>query len=102
MNCGRRKWAIRDCTPFTPQGHRGILNGQPSGDTGAPVAYAIDFGSPLSVNQMPILGQLYENHALVDVGRIQPDRRLGADRHTLRGVVRDRQQSSRSLLGIEA
>ena len=45
--------AIGDCTPFTPQGSRGILNGQPPGDTGAPVAYFTDFGSPLSVNQVP-------------------------------------------------
>jgi hypothetical protein len=45
--------ATGDCTPFTPQGHRGILNGQPPGDTGAPVAYVIDFGSPLSVSQVP-------------------------------------------------
>jgi hypothetical protein len=42
-----------DCTPFTPHGHRGILNGQPVADTGAPVAYFIDFGIPLSVNQVP-------------------------------------------------
>jgi hypothetical protein len=27
-----------DCTPFTPEGKRGVLNGQPPGDTGAPVA----------------------------------------------------------------
>jgi hypothetical protein len=45
--------ATGDCTPFTPQGSRGVLNGQPSGDTGAPVAYFIDFGIPLSVNQVP-------------------------------------------------
>jgi hypothetical protein len=45
--------AIGDCTPFTPHGSRGILNGPPSGDTGAPVAYFIDFGSTLSVNQVP-------------------------------------------------
>jgi hypothetical protein len=44
--------AIGDCTPFTPQGGRGVLNGQPPGDTGAPVAYFIDFGIPLSVNQV--------------------------------------------------
>jgi hypothetical protein len=44
---------LGDCTPFTPQGHRGVLHGQPSGDTGAPVAYYIDFGIPLSVNQVP-------------------------------------------------
>ena len=43
---------IGDCTPFTPQGGRGVLNGQPPGDTGAPVAYFIDFGVPLSVNQV--------------------------------------------------
>ena len=44
--------AIGDCTPFTPQGSRGVLNGQPPGGTGAPVAYFIDFGIPLSVNQV--------------------------------------------------
>lgn len=44
---------LGDCTPFTPQGHRGVLPGQPPGDTGAPVAYPIDFGIPLSVNQVP-------------------------------------------------
>jgi hypothetical protein len=41
-----------DCTPFTPQAGRGVLSGQPAGDTGAPVAYFIDFGVPLSVNQV--------------------------------------------------
>ena len=45
--------ATGDCTPFTPQGSRGVLGGQPSGGTGAPVAYFIDFGIPLSVNQVP-------------------------------------------------
>ena len=45
--------ATGDCTPFTPQGSRGVLNGQPPGGTGAPVAYFIDFASPLSVNQVP-------------------------------------------------
>ena len=45
--------AVGDCTPFTPQGSRGVLGGQPSGGTGAPVAYFIDFGIPLSVNQVP-------------------------------------------------
>jgi hypothetical protein len=44
--------AIGDCTPFTPQAGRGVLDGQPVGDTGAPVAYFIDFGIPLSVNQV--------------------------------------------------
>jgi hypothetical protein len=32
-----------DCTPFTPSGKRGTLKGQPPADTGAPVAYFIDF-----------------------------------------------------------
>jgi hypothetical protein len=46
--------ATGDCTPFTPQGSRGALHGQPPGDTGAPVAYFIDFGgSTPSVNQVP-------------------------------------------------
>ena len=45
--------ATGDCTPFTPQGSRGVLHGQPPGDTGAPVTYFIDFGIPLSVNQVP-------------------------------------------------
>ena len=49
--------AMGDCTPFTPAGSRGVLNGQPAGSTGAPVAYFIDFGgspgSPLTVNQVP-------------------------------------------------
>jgi hypothetical protein len=30
-----------DCTPFTPSGKRGVLHGQPVGDTGAPVAYLV-------------------------------------------------------------
>ena len=47
--------AIGDCTPFTPQGNRGVLTGQPPGDTGAPVACFIDFGVPLSVNQVPCM-----------------------------------------------
>lgn len=43
-----------DCTPFVPSGSRGTLNGQPSGDTGAPTAYYIDFsGITLSVKQIP-------------------------------------------------
>jgi len=46
--------AIGDCTPFTPVGKRGILNGQPPPDTGAPIAYFIDFGGlPLTVTQVP-------------------------------------------------
>lgn len=34
-----------DCTPFTPVGHRGVLHGQPVGDTGAPIAFIDNFGS---------------------------------------------------------
>lgn len=36
--------ALGDCTPFTPSGQRGTLNGQPAGNTGAPVAYVNNFG----------------------------------------------------------
>jgi hypothetical protein len=32
---------LGDCTPFTPSGKRGILNGQPVASTGAPVAYFV-------------------------------------------------------------
>jgi hypothetical protein len=43
-----------DCTPFTPSGHRGILKGQPAGDTGAPIAFFDNFaGSTVTVNQVP-------------------------------------------------
>ncbi|MBV8816640.1 MAG: hypothetical protein JO271_19300 [Verrucomicrobia bacterium] len=42
-----------DCTPFTASGKRGILNGQPSGRTGAPIAYFDNFsGSSPAVNQV--------------------------------------------------
>ncbi|HTZ15861.1 MAG TPA: hypothetical protein VMC78_19995 [Mycobacterium sp.] len=40
--------ASGDCTPFTPKGNRGVLNGQPSGDTGAPVA-TFPFATPEEV-----------------------------------------------------
>jgi hypothetical protein len=43
-----------DCTPFTPSGTRGILHGQPAGDTGAPVAYVDDFsGTAAALDQVP-------------------------------------------------
>jgi hypothetical protein len=43
-----------DCTPFTPAGKRGILHGQPVGDTGAPIAYIDNFGGSTPViNQIP-------------------------------------------------
>ena len=32
---------LGDCTPFTPSGKRGVLHGQPSASTGAPVAYFV-------------------------------------------------------------
>jgi hypothetical protein len=45
---------LGDCTPFTPTGKRGILKGQPAGDTGAPIAYFDNFGgSSVVVNQVP-------------------------------------------------
>jgi hypothetical protein len=45
---------IGDCTPFTPSGKRGVLNGQPAGSTGAPVAYFDDLsGASPVVNQVP-------------------------------------------------
>ncbi|TKC85890.1 hypothetical protein FAZ69_21430 [Trinickia terrae] len=43
-----------DCTPFTPTGPRGTLNGQPAGFTGAPTAYFDDFSSSSpTINQVP-------------------------------------------------
>jgi hypothetical protein len=45
--------AFGDCTPFTPQGARGVLTGQPAGDTGAPVVSFINFGIPPTVTQVP-------------------------------------------------
>ena len=46
--------ACGDCTPFTPSGHRGTLNGQPPGLTGEPMAYFLDFGgSAVSVVTVP-------------------------------------------------
>jgi hypothetical protein len=43
-----------DCTPFTPQGARGTLHGQPAGSTGAPVAYIDDFGGTTpAIDQIP-------------------------------------------------
>jgi len=42
-----------DCTPFSPVGKRGILRGQPVGDTGQPVAYFDNFGgSTPTLNQV--------------------------------------------------
>jgi hypothetical protein len=48
--------AAGDCTPFTPSGSRGTLNGQPSGSGGAPAACFVGFGGPggpPTVTQVP-------------------------------------------------
>lgn len=43
-----------DCTPFTPTGRRGVLNGQPAASTGAPIAYIDDFsGASPVIDQVP-------------------------------------------------
>jgi len=43
-----------DCTPFTLSGARGVLHGQPAGDTGAPIAYIPNFStSTPSLDQVP-------------------------------------------------
>ena len=45
--------AMGDCTPFTATAPRGILNGQPAGSTGAPIAYFDDFSvSPPIIKQV--------------------------------------------------
>lgn len=47
--------AFGDCTPFTPVGKRGILNGQPAGDTGQPMVFIDNFaGAVPTVIQLPI------------------------------------------------
>jgi hypothetical protein len=43
--------AFGDCTPFTPSGRRGILQGQPAGNTGAPVACFDNSGGALDILQ---------------------------------------------------
>jgi hypothetical protein len=48
--------ALGDCTPYTPHGARGTLNGQPAGTTGAPTAYVDDFGgSSPAITQVPFV-----------------------------------------------
>jgi hypothetical protein len=43
-----------DCTPFTASGARGVLHGQPAGDTGAPAAYVVDLSSSTpTVDEIP-------------------------------------------------
>src|SRR5579859_789788 len=63
-----------DCTPFTPSGKRGILNGQPPGDTGAPIAYFDDFSSsPVDVNQVPCKFSFDLNKGKVSLSGAFPD-----------------------------
>lgn len=70
---------IGDCTPFAPQGNRGVLHGQPPGDTGAPVAYFIDFGIPLSVNQVPCTFSFDLNTGKVSIAGAFPGLPPGLD-----------------------
>ena len=47
--------AFGDCTPFTPAGKRGILNGQPVGFTGQPMVFIDNFaGATPTIIQLPI------------------------------------------------
>jgi len=43
--------AFGDCTPFTPSGSRGILQGQATGNPGAPVACFENSGGALNILQ---------------------------------------------------
>jgi hypothetical protein len=57
-----------DCTPFIPHGARGTLHGQPSGDTGEPVAYVDDFSAAT-----PALDQIACTFAFdLNDGRVSP------------------------------
>jgi hypothetical protein len=63
-----------DCTPFAPSGKRGTLNGQPAGDTGAPVAYFINFsGATPAVNQVPCTFSFDLNHGKVSLNGTFPN-----------------------------
>src|SRR5580765_7757637 len=55
-----------DCTPFTATGSRGVLHGQPTGDTGSPSCYTVDFStvSP-TVTQTPCTFEFDLNHGRV-------------------------------------
>jgi hypothetical protein len=65
---------IGDCTPFISTGKRGILNGQPPGFTGAPIAYFDDFsGSSPAVNQAPFTFSFNLNTAKVSLSGSFPD-----------------------------
>jgi hypothetical protein len=64
-----------DCTPYTAGGARGSLHGQPSGFTGEPVAYLIDFSSTtLSVDQIPCTFDFDLNDGTVTVTGAFPNR----------------------------
>jgi hypothetical protein len=66
--------ALGDCTPFTPSGRRGILNGQPPADTGAPMAYFDDFSSsPVVINQVPCKFSFDLNTGKVSLSGAFPD-----------------------------
>jgi hypothetical protein len=59
---------LGDCTPFTPGGARGTLHGQPTGGTGSPTAYILNFGGlPVTVNQVPVTFSFDLNDGVVTV-----------------------------------
>jgi hypothetical protein len=59
---------LGDCTPFTPGGARGTLHGQPTGGTGTPVAYVLNFGgATVGVNQLPVTFAFDLNDGVVTV-----------------------------------
>jgi len=66
--------ALGDCTPFTATGHRGVLRGQPPGDTGAPVAYFDDFsGATPTIQQVPCTFSFNLNTGTVSLSGAFPD-----------------------------
>jgi hypothetical protein len=62
-----------DCTPFTPSGTRGILKGQPVGDTGAPVAFFDNFGNPPTLDQVPFQFSFDLNNGRVSLSGAFPN-----------------------------
>ncbi|MFZ0306634.1 MAG: hypothetical protein WCA76_18760 [Candidatus Sulfotelmatobacter sp.] len=63
-----------DCTPFTPAGKRGILHGQPVGDTGAPIAFIDNFGSVVpTIDQVPFTFSFDLNHGKVTLNGAFPN-----------------------------
>ena len=62
-----------DCTPYTASGVRGVLHGQPAGDTGAPTSYTIDFSSVTpTVVQTPCTFEFDLNHGRVTLTGAAP------------------------------